>query len=95
MGYRYDSKGQLSSITNSSDSTASRDSPSDASRETGTISPATNERAVLVLHKSDFARGPYTFKGVFKSFRAGGFVINGITAAFLAPVVGEAADPST
>jgi hypothetical protein len=66
-----------------------------ASRETGTISPATNERAVLVLHKSDFARGPYTFKGVFKSFRAGGFVINGITAAFLAPVVGEAADPST
>jgi len=61
-----------------------------ASRETGTISPATNERAVLMLHKSDFAHGPYTFKGVFKSFRAGGFVINGITAAYLAPLVGQA-----
>jgi hypothetical protein len=60
-----------------------------ASRETGTISPATNERAVLMLHKNDFAHGPYTFKGVFKSYRAGGFVINGITAAYLAPVVGQ------
>jgi hypothetical protein len=57
------------------------------------MSPSDREVKVLVLSRKDFAGGPYTLRGTIRSRQTGGFNVNGLAIAFLAPVTGSPAGP--
>ena len=57
------------------------------------MSPSDREVKVLVLSRKDFGGGPYTLRGTIRSRQTGGFNVNGLAIAFLAPVTGSSVVP--
>jgi hypothetical protein len=59
-----------------------------ASRDTVSMSPSRNETFFIRLERANFAAGPYTYRGVVRSRRAGSFRIDALIVGFFAPVPG-------
>jgi hypothetical protein len=62
-----------------------------ASRETVTMKPSKNESFVIKLDRSAFASGPYTYRGVVQSKKAGTFQVNGLVVGFFLAHSGQLA----